>query len=116
MTLEELQALTASNARSIQAMGEAMREAMETSRLQAEVERREMRAAMEASRLQAEEDRRRADVERQELREAMQRLTEAMMGIANLTVSLDSDRPTVLNKLNRIETGVELLKKHLGAE
>ena len=105
MTLEELQTLVVSNARSIQAMGEAI----ETSRLQAEEERREIWQAIEASRLQAE-------AERQDLRAAMQRLADAMTGVANLAVSLDRDRPTVLSKLNRIGADVESLKRHLGAE
>ena len=94
MTDDELKALVVSNARSIQALTEAI----------------------ETSRLQAEEDRQRADLERRELRETMQQLARTVNGVVNLTVSLDSDRPTVLRKLDSIESGVDSVKRHLGAE
>lgn len=47
--------------------------------------------------------------ERQELREAILRLTSVQEGIANLLSSLDSDRPTILRKLTTIENKVDRL-------
>lgn len=47
--------------------------------------------------------------ERGELRTATLRLAELTEGIANLTASLDSDRPTILGRLNRIESKVDRL-------
>jgi len=52
--------------------------------------------------LAVEQDREEAKAERQELRQAT-------MGIANLLSSLDSDRPTILRKLNTIENKVDRL-------
>jgi hypothetical protein len=45
--------------------------------------------------------------ERHELREATIRLSVVSEGIANLLASLDSDRPTILRKLNAIENKVD---------
>jgi uncharacterized protein YigA (DUF484 family) len=45
--------------------------------------------------------------ERHELREATIRLSGVSEGIANLLASLDSDRPTILRKLNAIENKVD---------
>ncbi len=51
-------------------------------------------------------DHEQARAERQELRQAM-------IGIANLVGSLDSDRPTILTRLRRIEDKVDrLLEKN----
>ena len=47
--------------------------------------------------------------ERQELREAIQRLTTLNEGVFNLLSSLDEDRPTILRKLNSIENKVDRL-------
>lgn len=80
MSTEELTQLVESNARSIQALTDAVISLTDESR-------------------QAQQ---RAEEERSELRQAM-------MGIANLVVSLDEDRPTVLRKLNSIETKVDRL-------
>ena len=52
--------------------------------------------------LAVEQDREEAKAERQELRQAT-------IGIANLLSSLDSDRPTILRKLNSIENKVDSL-------
>lgn len=78
--LTALEQLTQSNSRAIQAMADQMTE----------------------QRLEAAE-------ERQELREAILRVTQLTEGIANLTVSLDDDRPTVLGRLSRIENKVDRL-------
>ena len=80
MSTEELTQLVESNARSIQALTDAVISLTDESR-------------------QAQQ---RAEEERSELRQAM-------MGIANLVVSLDEDRPTVLRKLNSIEVKVDRL-------
>jgi len=80
LRLEETRLLTESNARSIQALGEDLA----------------------TTRLIHAEYAERAEVERAELRQAM-------LGIANLLSSLDSDRPTILRKLNTIETKVDQL-------
>lgn len=55
-----------------------------------------------------------AAVERQELREAVLRITDLVEGIANVTLSLDSDRPTILAKLNSIENKVNRLLEEKG--
>ncbi len=47
--------------------------------------------------------------ERAELRQAMIRLADSQVGIANILVSLDSDRPTILRKLNAIENKIDRL-------
>lgn len=83
MEFHELQQITESNSRSIQAL---------TDRI------------VELTFIQEE-----AAEERRELREATLRVTELAEGIANLTSSLDSDRPTILRKLNTIENKVDRL-------
>ncbi|UKO98182.1 hypothetical protein [Nostoc sp. UHCC 0870] len=58
--------------------------------------------------------------ERQELREGMiqlqkavERLTQVQEGIFNLLLSVDGNRPTILNKLSEIETKLDqLLQQH----
>lgn len=47
--------------------------------------------------------------ERAELRQAMIRLADSQVGIANILASLDSDRPTILRKLNAIENKIDRL-------
>lgn len=85
--LTALEQLTQSNSRAIQAMADQMAE----------------------ERLDAAEHRSQTEAERQELREAILRVTQLTEGIANLTVSLDDDRPTVLGRLSRIENKVDRL-------
>ena len=80
MEFSELQQIVESNSRAIQAMLDAQ----------------------ETERLMNEEYKREAAEERSELRQAM-------IGIANLLSSLDSDRPTILRKLNTIEGKVDRL-------
>lgn len=55
-----------------------------------------------------------ASQERQELREAVLRVIALTEGIANLTASLDEDRPTVLRKLNNIEQKLDRLLEQEG--
>ncbi|WP_009633771.1 hypothetical protein [Synechocystis sp. PCC 7509] len=81
--LERLELLVESNARSVQAIADRIGE---------------------LTHLQEE-----AAEERGELRTATLRLAELTEGIANLTVSLDSDRPTILGRLSRIESKVDRL-------
>lgn len=76
MTDEELKQLIESNARTAQAMLDSMAEAR--------MERQELREGMIR------------------LQNAVEVLTNLQQGIANLLVSLDSDRPTILRKLNSI--------------
>lgn len=83
MELEQLQQLVESNSRSIQALADRIAELT----------------------LVQEE----AAEERQELREATLRVTALAEGIANLVVSLDDDRPTILGRLSRIENKVDRL-------
>ncbi len=80
MEFQELQQIVESNSRTIQAILEAQA----------------------TERLRNEEYRREAAEERAELRQAT-------IGIANLLSSLDSDRPTILRKLNTIENKVDRL-------
>lgn len=83
MEFHELQQITESNSRSIQALADRI---------------------AELTFVQEE-----AAAERQELREATLRLGSVAEGIANLLSSLDSDRPTILRKLNTIENKVDRL-------
>ncbi|MEB3212449.1 MAG: hypothetical protein VKL39_13910 [Leptolyngbyaceae bacterium] len=78
MTDDELRQLVSSNARAIQALSDSI-------------------AELTNDRLEAQ---RVAQTERAELRQAM-------IGIANLVSALDSDRPTILRKLNSIEGKVD---------
>ncbi|MDX2243654.1 MAG: hypothetical protein NW224_23485 [Leptolyngbyaceae cyanobacterium bins.302] len=83
MTDDELRQLIASNARAIQALGDQISELTHN-----------INELTEAGR--------QAQAEREELRQAT-------IGIANLLTSLDSDRPTILRKLNTIEHKVDQL-------
>ena len=87
MTDPELRQLVESNARTAQAILEAMAEA----RLEQEEARDQFYAGM------------------QRVDEAIQRLTTVQEGMVNLLASLDEDRPTVLRKLNSIENKVDRL-------
>ncbi|MCC5624708.1 hypothetical protein [Nostoc sp. CHAB 5715] len=88
MEFSELQQITESNSRSIQALADRI---------------------AELTFIQQE-----AIEERRELREATLRLVNVAEGIANLLSSLDSDRPTILRKLNTIENKVDRLLESLG--
>ena len=92
--LERIEALVESNARAIQAMADQMA----------------------SERLEVAEHRSQTEVERRELREAILRITQLTEGIANLTVSLDDDRPTVLGRLSRIENKVDQLLQRRGEQ
>lgn len=83
MTNEELQQLVESNARTAQAMLDAMTEAR--------FERQELREGMI------------------NLQNAVEKLANIQEGVTNLLVSLDNDRPTILRKLNTIENKVDRL-------
>lgn len=83
MTDEELKQLIESNARTAQAMLDTMAEAR--------LERQELREGMIL------------------LQSAVERLANIQEGIANLLVSLDDDRPTILRKLTAIENKVDRL-------
>ena len=83
MTNEELQQLVESNARTAQAMLDAMTEAR--------FERQELREGMV------------------QLQSAVEQLANIQEGVTNLLVSLDNDRPTILRKLNTIENKVDRL-------
>jgi exonuclease VII small subunit len=87
MTDPELRQLVESNARTAQAILEAMAEA----RIEREEARDQFYAGM------------------QRVDEAIQRLTTVQEGVINLLASLDEDRPTVLRKLNSIESKVDRL-------
>ncbi len=92
--LTAIEQLTQSNSRAIQAMADQMAE----------------------ERLETAEHRSQTEAERQELREAILRVTQLTEGIANLTVSLDDDRPTVLGRLSRIENKVDQLLQRRGEQ
>lgn len=83
MTDEELKQLIESNARTAQAMLDAM--------VEARFERQELREGMV------------------QLQNAVEKLANVQEGIANLLVSLDDDRPTILRKLSAIENKVDSL-------
>ena len=90
MTDDELRQLIASNARAIQALGDQISELTSD----VAVLTHNVNALTETSQ--------QAQAEREELRQAT-------IGIANLLVSLDSDRPTILRKLSSIENKVDQL-------
>lgn len=83
MTNEELKQLVESNARTAQAMLDAMAEERQ--------ERQDLREGMIR------------------LQNVAERLTNIQEGVANLLASLDNDRPTILRKLTAIENKVDLL-------
>ncbi|MBW4479816.1 MAG: hypothetical protein KME54_23950 [Tolypothrix brevis GSE-NOS-MK-07-07A] len=83
MTDEELKQLIGSNARTAQPMLDTMAEAR--------LERQELREGMI------------------QLQSAVERLANIQEGIANLLVSLDDDRPTILRRLTVIENKVDRL-------
>lgn len=83
MTDEELKQLVAANAQAIQALSRDVSQLVATQQ--------------------------EAASERQQLREAIIRLTQVQEGIANLLANLDEDRPTVLRKLTSIENKVDRL-------
>lgn len=85
MTNEELKQLVESNARTAQAMLDAMTEARH--------ERQELQEGMV------------------QLQNVMERLTTVQEGVINLLASLDDDRPTILIKLTAIESKVDQLLK-----
>jgi uncharacterized protein Yka (UPF0111/DUF47 family) len=87
MTDPELHQLVESNARTAQAILEAMAAA----RLERAEARDEFYAGM------------------QRMDDAIQRLTTLQEGVINLLASLDEDHPTVLRKLNSIENKVDRL-------
>lgn len=87
MEFSELQQIVESTARSLQALSDDVAE---------------MRLGIDAIARNAAE-------ERAELREATLRVANLAEGIANLVVSLDDDRPTILGRLSRIEDKVNRL-------
>ena len=94
MTDPELRQLVESNARTAQAILEAMAEA--------QLEREEARDQFYVGMQQM-------DATIQRLDGAVQRLTTLQEGVINLLASLDEDRPTILRKLNSIENKVDRL-------
>ena len=94
MTDQELQQLVASNARTIQAMLEQQ----------------------ETSRLQYEEHRLLHEEQMNEIRQAMLRLASVEVGLINMVVAIDEDRPTILRRLTSIENKVDqILEKESGS-
>ena len=87
MEFHELQQIVESNSRAIQAMLDA-------------------RAS---DRLEHEEFKDRVDAAIARMDESIQRLTTLNEGVVNLLSSLDEDRPTVLRRLNTIESKVDRL-------
>lgn len=81
MEFHELQQIVESNSRAIQ----SMLDAQATERLRHEEFRETTTRAITR------------------IEEAILRLTDVSEGIANLTASLDDDRPTILGRLSRIE-------------
>jgi hypothetical protein len=81
MEFHELQQIVESNSRSIQALADRIAEL-----------------------ILAQEE---AQTEREELRQATLRIANLTEEMANLTASLDSDRPTILGRLSRIENKID---------
>jgi septation ring formation regulator EzrA len=96
--LDRIEALVESNARAIAAMGE---------RFNAQGDRLESTTqalSRDVAQLVATQQQ-----NSQELNQAMIRLADTQEGIARLLANLDEDRPTILRKLNTIETKVDSL-------
>ena len=87
MEFHELQQIVESNSRAIQAMLDAPA----------------------SDRLEHEEFKDRVDAAIARMDESIQRLTTLNEGVVNLLSSLDEDRPTVLRRLNTIESKVDRL-------
>ncbi len=106
--LDRVESLVESNARAIQAMAETVSQfGQELTEFKQTVERDHEQVNAELQSLSRDVSRlvdivAAAAQERHELREAT-------LGIANLLASLDSDRPTILRKLNTIENKVDRL-------
>lgn len=81
MEFHELQQIVESNSRSIQALADRLAEL-----------------------ILAQEE---VQTERQELRQATLRIANLTEGLANLTASLDSDRPIILVRLGRIKNKID---------
>ncbi len=94
MEFSELQQITESTARSLQALSDDVAS---------------MRLNVDEFIAESREATRNAATERAELREAALRVTNLAEGIANLVVSLDDDRPTILGRLSRIESKIDRL-------
>jgi phosphate uptake regulator len=83
MADKELKQLIETNAKTVQSMLDEMADARE--------ERQELREGMI------------------QLQKAVERLTQVQEGIFNLLLSVDGDRPTILNKLSEIENKLDQL-------
>lgn len=81
--LDRIEALVESNSRAIQAMLDAM--------VEARLEREEFREQITR------------------LDDVVVRLTDLQEGVSNLLASIDTDRPTILGRLSRIENKVDRL-------
>ena len=93
--LAQTEQIVASNARAIAANSEAIAASRES---MAELKEVSLAISRDVAQLVATQQA--AEQERAELRQAT-------LGIANLLSSLDSDRPTILRKLNAIENKVD---------
>lgn len=94
MEFYELQQIVESNSRTIQAMLEAQAsDRLQRAELQQQIQTTNARIDAAISRMD----------------ESIARLTTLNEGVVNLLSSLDSDRPTILRKLNAIENKVDQL-------
>jgi len=116
MTDDELKQLVESNARSIQALSDQTANSIQALSEEVRAVSEEVRAVSEENRRGNEELRRaiqsfadQVTALNQQAYQERQELRQAMLGLANLMSSLDSDRPTVLRKLNTIEAKVDQL-------
>lgn len=92
MEFYELQQIVESNSRTIQAMLEAQAsDRLQRAELQQQIQTTNARIDAAISRMD----------------ESIARLTTLNEGVVNLLSSLDSDRPTILRKLNAIENKVD---------
>ncbi len=119
MTTEELRQLIEGNARAIQVFGNEIAEfkkVVATDHEQAQAERQQAQAERQALSRDVAQLVATQEQNSRELNQAMIRLADTQEGIARLLANLDEDRPTILQKLNTIESKVDSLLQHQGGE
>lgn len=118
MEFHELQQIVESNSRAIQSMLDAQaaeRERLSETRAIVDSNSRAIQSMLDAQVteiLKHEEFIETTNTAIVRIEEAIVRLTDVTEGIANLTASLDDDRPTILGRLSRIENKVDRLLNH----
>lgn len=120
--LDQLASFIFANAEAIRESAEAVRESNERmTRLEENLTRVELLAESNSQAIQALTDdlvtfRLTVESDRENAREEREELRQATLGIANLLSSLDSDKPTILRKLDTIGNKVDQLLQQENGE